>query len=68
MIRQFISPHSKTAIEREIENAEAIISAVGTGYPDGTFEDGVNEALRWVLGYCPPPTSDIIEQIDRQQA
>ncbi|CED61160.1 Elongation factor 4-Ribosomal back-translocase LepA [Moritella viscosa] len=51
-------PHSQCSIEQEIDNAEQIIAQQGSVYPDATFEDGVAEALRWILGRVPPPMSD----------
>lgn len=65
MNRQYTIPHSLRAIEREIENAETITEKENTGYPDSTYEDGVKETLRWVLGLCPPPTSDAIEHLSQ---
>lgn len=47
--RSFVSVHSRTAIENEIEMAEAIIERDGTAFPNDTFEDGYIAALRFVL-------------------
>ncbi|STQ75511.1 hypothetical protein [Grimontia hollisae] len=56
----FISVHSLRALLQELENAEALIDDQGTAYPDATYEDGVTETIRWLLGKVPPPTSDAI--------
>lgn len=58
--QRFVSVHSLRALLQELENAETIIERDGTAYPDETFKDGVAEAIRWVLGKVPPPTSDAI--------
>lgn len=58
LARQFICPHSHSAIENEIDKAEQAVEDEGTLFPDSTYEDGIQEALRWVLGRCPPPMSD----------
>ncbi|HDZ3731964.1 TPA: hypothetical protein ACK21Z_003185 [Vibrio harveyi] len=49
--RPFTTPHSFSAIEREIEMAESLIEQEGTAFPDGTFEEGYIAALKFVQGY-----------------
>ncbi|MGD1468988.1 hypothetical protein ACP6H4_02020 [Vibrio harveyi] len=49
--RPFTTPHSFSAIEREIEMAESLIEQEGTAFPDGTFEEGHIAALKFVQGY-----------------
>lgn len=62
---QFVTPHTQRALEQEMDNAQMLIDDSNTGYPDATYEDGVIETLRWVLGFCPPPTSDAIEHLEQ---
>lgn len=47
--RPFVSVHSRSTIEREVEMAEAIIEHKHTAYPDSTFEEGYIAALNLVL-------------------
>ncbi len=47
--RSFTTPHSYSAIEREIEMAEALIENDGTAFPECSFEDGYIAALKFVL-------------------
>ncbi|EHK0750596.1 hypothetical protein U0N67_003731 [Vibrio parahaemolyticus] len=47
--RSFVSVHSRSAIEREVEMAEALVAEKGTAYPDSTFEEGYIAALNMVL-------------------
>ncbi len=47
--RSFVSVHSRSALEREVEMAEALIAGKGTAYPDSTFEEGYIAALNMVL-------------------
>jgi len=47
--RSFISVHSRSVIEHEIEMAETIIENEGTAFPDDTFEDGYIAALKFML-------------------
>lgn len=49
--RPFTTPHSFSAIEREIEMAEALVEQEGTAFPDATFEEGYIAALKFVQGY-----------------
>lgn len=49
--RPFTTPHSFSAIEREIEMAESLIEQEDTAFPDGTFEEGYIAALKFVQGY-----------------
>lgn len=58
MNRRFLTIHTRDAIEAEIQSAESAIDDHGTLYPDSTYEDGVQEALRWVLGQCAAPMED----------
>ncbi len=48
--RSFTTPHSYSALDREIEMAEALIDSDGTAFPDSTFEEGYIAALRFVQG------------------
>lgn len=48
--RCFTTPHSYSALEREIEMAEALIESDSTAFPDDTFEDGYIAALKFVQG------------------
>lgn len=64
-MKQFLCPHTKQAIEQEIELAQTLIEMEGSGYPDDTFEDGVIAALLWVQGLLPPPTSDAVEHLEQ---
>ncbi len=47
--RPFVSVHSRSALEREVEMAEALIAEKNTAYPDATFEDGYIAALNMVM-------------------
>ncbi|EJL6577378.1 hypothetical protein NMS50_001629 [Vibrio cholerae] len=47
--RPFTSVHSKSALEREINMAEALMESDGTAFPDCTFEDGYIAALNFVM-------------------
>ncbi|ELE2164740.1 hypothetical protein [Vibrio furnissii] len=47
--RPFTSVHSKSALEREINMAEALMESDGTAFPDSTFEDGYIAALNFVM-------------------
>ncbi|EJG1084634.1 hypothetical protein C4G53_RS12770 [Vibrio parahaemolyticus] len=47
--RLFVSVHSRSALEREVEMAEALIAETGTAYPDATFEEGYIAALNMVM-------------------
>ncbi|MBE4621018.1 hypothetical protein [Vibrio navarrensis] len=47
--RPFITPHSYSALEREVEMAEALIEHDGTAFPESTFEDGYIAALKFVM-------------------
>ncbi len=47
--RSFVSVHSRSALEREIEMAEAIIDHEHTAFPDSTFEEGYIAALNLVM-------------------
>lgn len=47
--RPFISVHSRSVIEHEIDMAEAIIEHESTAFPDDTFEDGYIAALKFML-------------------
>ena len=47
--RPFVSVHSRSAIEREVEMAEAIIEHEHTAYPDSSFEEGYIAGLNFVL-------------------
>ncbi len=49
------TPHSKEAIEREVEACEGIHH-----YQDRYWQ-GAIDALMWVLGSTPPPSTDIPE-------
>lgn len=49
MQRSFISVHSRSDINREIEMAEALIEHDGSSFPDSTFEEGYIAALNYVL-------------------
>lgn len=49
--RPFTTPHSFSAIEREIEMAEALVEQEGTAFPDATFEEGYIAALKFVQDY-----------------
>ncbi len=49
MQRSFISVHSRSDIDREIEMAEALIEHDGSSFPDSTFEEGYIAALNYVL-------------------
>lgn len=49
MQRNFISVHSRSDIDREIEMAEALIEHDGSSFPDSTFEEGYIAALNYVL-------------------
>ncbi|MCY9855425.1 hypothetical protein [Vibrio mediterranei] len=46
---RFTSVHSKQAIEREIEMADALIEHDSSAFPDCSFEEGYAAALRFVL-------------------
>lgn len=58
MNNRFLSIHTRRAIEAEIQAAETAIDDHGSLYPDSTYEDGVQEALRWVLGEQASPMED----------
>ncbi|EPJ2790540.1 hypothetical protein ACTHEE_000490 [Vibrio parahaemolyticus] len=47
--RPFVSVHSRSTLEREVEMAEALIAETGTTYPDATFEEGYIAALNMVM-------------------
>ncbi len=47
--RPFVSVHSRSAIEREVEMAESLIEQEGTVFEDATFEEGYIAALNMVL-------------------
>ncbi|HIF6161000.1 TPA: hypothetical protein ACX3IN_001944 [Vibrio parahaemolyticus] len=47
--RPFVSVHSRSAIEREVEMAESLIEQKGTVFEDATFEEGYIAALNMVL-------------------
>ncbi|MBY8232337.1 hypothetical protein KW535_13440 [Vibrio fluvialis] len=47
--RPFTSVHSKSALEREINMAEALMESDGTAFPDSTFEDGYIADLNFVM-------------------
>lgn len=47
--RPFTTPHSYSALEREVEMAEALIERDGTAFPESTFEDGYIAALKFVM-------------------
>ena len=47
--RPFTSVHSKSALEREINMAEALMENDGSAFPDSTFEDGYIAALNFVM-------------------
>ncbi len=47
----FVSVHSRSAIEREIEMAESLIEQEGTVFEDATFEGGYIAALNMVLNH-----------------
>ncbi len=49
--RSFTTPHSYSALEKEIEMAEALIENDGTAFPDCTFEDGYIACMKFVLGH-----------------
>ncbi|CCN69759.1 hypothetical protein [Vibrio nigripulchritudo] len=44
-------PHSREAIERELEACESA--------PEDSHFQGAADALMWVLGKTPPPSTDI---------
>lgn len=46
---RFLSVHSQTQIERELEMAQTLIEKDGTAFPDDTFEEGYIAALNFVL-------------------
>lgn len=45
----FVSVHSRSRLEREIEMAEAIMEHDNTAFPDSTFEDGYIAAIKFVM-------------------
>ncbi len=49
--RPFVSVHSRSAIEREVEMAESLIEQEGTVFEDATFEEGYIAALNMVLNH-----------------
>ncbi|HCH1426945.1 TPA: hypothetical protein NKQ26_004858 [Vibrio parahaemolyticus] len=49
--RPFVSVHSRSALEREVEMAEALIAEKGSTYPDATFEEGYIAALNMVMNH-----------------
>ncbi|MGX9522475.1 hypothetical protein ACWX0P_27270 [Vibrio mediterranei] len=46
---RFLSVHSQTQIERELEMAQTLIEKDGTAFPDDTFEEGYIATLNFVL-------------------
>lgn len=46
---RFLSVHSQTQIERELERAQTLIEKDGTAFSDDTFEEGYIAALNFVL-------------------
>lgn len=62
--RPFITPHSFSTLEREVEMAEALIEKDGTAFPDSTFEDGYIAAIKFVLN-C--QSSNVREEYEDMQ-
>ena len=42
-------------IAAQLQQAEQLIDLHGTDYPDGTYEEGVIDALKWIAGLAPAP-------------
>lgn len=42
-------------IAAQLQQAERLIDLHGTDYPDGTYEEGVIDALKWIAGMVPAP-------------
>lgn len=67
MSKRFLSIHTREAIEVQVDRAEEAMEEHGTAYPDHTFEDGVREALQWVLGQCAAPMEEAEGEYPRGQ-
>ncbi|ELY1986544.1 hypothetical protein SL034_001567 [Vibrio harveyi] len=65
--RPFITPHSFSALEREIEMAEALIESDGTAFPESNFEDGYIAALKFVQGYQGSNVSEEYEAMMKEK-
>lgn len=65
--RSFITAHSLSAIEREIEMAQALIDESGTAFPDSTFEDGYIAAMQFILTKQGSNVKDEYEELMDEQ-
>ncbi|MBE8578624.1 hypothetical protein [Vibrio sp. OPT18] len=61
--RSFVSVHSRSRLEREIEMAEAIMEHNNTAFPDSTFEEGYIAAINFVLNRYSSSVRDEFEAI-----
>ncbi|EMD1175029.1 hypothetical protein VP758_001545 [Vibrio harveyi] len=51
--------HTIEAIYKEIEKAENVKATLDTSREEATYEDGVIDALLWILGKIPSPFEDV---------
>lgn len=56
-IKRFLSIHSRLTIESEINKAQQVINESGSHCPDSTFENGVIQMGKWMLGLATAPMS-----------
>lgn len=51
----FLTRVTEGDIADQLARAEQLIDLHGTDYPDGTYEEGVIDALKWIAGMVPAP-------------
>lgn len=62
--RPFVSVHSRSALEREIEMAEELLSSGRPAFlPDDTAEEGYIAALRFVLNNTASSVREVYDEL-----